>query len=207
MAVRILAFGDSLTEGWCYFGTEFHPYSRKLQILLQSLPLSKSFNIVNRGVSGETTEQMQARLPQVLDKDGPFDLAIVLGGTNDLGLSLDKDGEPLFQRLKSLHETILKGCPLSVALTIPESGFDERFPALREKRFKVNHLLKNYVQARKDKLILCDLSAKLPHNSLNEEDRKRFWHDGLHFSPEGYEKMAEIIFEDIKHHFMKVEES
>ena len=95
--VRILAFGDSLTEGWCHSGTKFHPYTRKLQSLIQSL--SKSVDIVNKGVSGETTEQMSDRLPLVLNKDGPFDLVIILGGTNDIGLSFNKDGEPLFGRL------------------------------------------------------------------------------------------------------------
>lgn len=205
--VRILAFGDSLTEGWCYFGTTFHPYSSKLQILLQSLPVSKPFSVVNRGVSGETTEGMQTRLPRVLDEDGLFDLAIILGGTNDLGGSLDNNADPLFERLKSLHEMILKECPLSVAITIPESGFDERYPALREKRSKVNQLLKGYVQANGDRMILCDLSVKLPHNSLSEEDRIRFWHDGLHFSPDGYDRMAEVIFEDIKQYFINFDES
>ena len=111
MAVRILAFGDSLTEGWTNFGREFHPYSCKLHSLLQSICKSKSFNIVNRGISGETTDQMKTRLPRVLDKDGPFELVIILGGTNDLGYSFDKDGESLFQRLRSLHEMALKNQP------------------------------------------------------------------------------------------------
>lgn len=206
MAVRILAFGDSLTEGWCSFGAKFHPYTSKLQSLLQSLCKSKSFNIVNRGVSGETTDQMNSRLPVVLDKDGPLDLVIILGGTNDLGFSLDKDGEPLFQRLRSLHEIALKQCPVSVAITIPESGFDERSAVLGEKRTKVNELLKNYVQDCAGKMLVSDLSSKLPHNSLSEQDRRKFWHDELHFSPAGYDRMAEIIFDDIKHHFVKVEE-
>lgn len=207
MAVRILAFGDSLTEGWYSFGTKFHPYTCKLQSLLESLSTSKSFNIVNKGVSGETTDQMNARLPLVVGRDGPFDLAIILGGTNDLGFSFEKDGEPLFQRLRSLHEIALKHCPLSVAVTIPESGFDERFVVLKEKRSRVNSLLQNYVQDHGDKMLLSDLSAKLPHSSLSEEDRRRFWDDDLHFSPAGYDRMAEIIFEDIKHYFMKVEQA
>jgi len=206
-AFRILAFGDSLTEGWCSFGEKFHPYTCKMQSLLQSVFKSRSFHIVNRGVSGETSAQMNARLPVVLDKEGPFDLAIILGGTNDLARSIDKDGEPLFQRLRSLHEIALKHCPVSVAVTIPETGLDESFAVMREKRSKVNELLKNYVQDRGAKMIVSDLSIKLPHNSLSEEDRRKFWDDAAHFSPAGYDRMAEIIFEDIKHHFLNVEES
>lgn len=204
---RILAFGDSLTEGWCDFGTKFHPYTRKLQTLIPSL--SKSVDVVNRGVSGETTKQMSERLPLVFNKDGPFDLVTILGGTNDLGLSLNKDGEPLFRRLRSLHELALQHTPLSVAVTIPETGYEamDRFTALREKRLQVNALLKQYVQDCGSKIILSDLSAKLPRKSLSHEDRTKFWADDLHLTPAGYDRMGEIIFEDIKHYFIESEET
>lgn len=205
--VRILAFGDSLTEGWCDFGTRFHPYTRKVHSLIQSL--SKSVDVVNRGVSGETTDQMRERLPLVLNKEGPFDLVIILGGTNDLGLSLNKDGEPLFGRLRSLHELALRYSPLTVAVTIPETGYEviNRFTAVREKRLNVNALLKKYVQDCDSKIILSDLSAKLPRESLSHEDRRKFWADDLHLTPAGYDRMGEIIFEDIKHCFIECEET
>ena len=204
--VRILAFGDSLTEGWCDFGTKFHPYTRNLQTLIQSL--SKSVDVVNMGVSGETTAQMSERLPLVLNKHGPFDLVIILGGTNDLGLSLNKDGEPLFRRLSSLHELARRYSPLSVAVTIPETGYEamDRFTALREKRLQVNALLKEYVQDCGSKIILSDLAAKLPRESLSREDCTKFWADDLHLTPAGYDRMGEIIFEDIKHCVIESEE-
>lgn len=207
-AFRILAFGDSLTEGWCDFGSKFHPYTRKLQSLIQSLSNAKSVDVVNRGVSGETTDQMNSRLGLVLDKDGPFDLVIILGGTNDLGFSLNKDGEPLFRRLRSLHELALRHSPLSVAVTIPETGYEalDQFTALREKRLQVNNLLKNYVQDYDSKMLLCDLSTKLPRKFLSDEDRRKFWADDLHFTPAGYDRMGEIIFENIKHRFVESKE-
>ena len=114
MTIRILAFGNSLTEGWCEFGTRFHPYALKLQNLMESECKTESIDIVNKGVSGETTDEMNARLPEVLDEGGPFDIVIILGGTNDLGMRLDEDGEPLFSRLRSLHELAL----LTVSHTI-----------------------------------------------------------------------------------------
>ena len=126
---------------------------------------------------------MSERLPLVLNKDGPFDLVIILGGTNDLGLSLNKDGEPLFRRLRSLHELALRHSPLSVAVTIPETGYEamDRFTALREKRSQVNALLKQYVQDCGSKIILSDLSTKLPRKSLSHEDGRKFW-AGARFS-------------------------
>ena len=74
--VRILAFGDSLTEGWCDYGTKFHPYTCKLPTLIQSVSKSVKVDVVNKGVSGETTDQMEERLPLVLNKNGPFDLGL-----------------------------------------------------------------------------------------------------------------------------------
>lgn len=207
-AFRILAFGDSLTEGWCDFGTKFHPYTAKLQSLTRSISKVKTVDVVNRGVSGETTDQMNSRLGLVLDKDGPFDLVIILGGTNDLGFPLNNDGKPLFGRLRSLHELALRHSSLSVAVTIPETGYEtiDRFTAVREKRLQVNNLLKNYVQDCGSKMLLCDLSTKLPRQSLSEEDRRKLWADDLHFSAAGYDRMGEIIFEDIKHCFIESEQ-
>jgi lysophospholipase L1-like esterase len=35
-------------------------------------------------------------------------------------------------------------------------------------------------------------------HSLSEEDRKLYWDDGIHFTPKGYERFGELIFEVIK---------
>ena len=96
-----------------------------------------------------------------------------------------------------------------MAVTIPETGYEaeERFAVLTEKRSRVNDLLKNFVQECGDKMLLSDLSAKLPHNSLSDEDKRKYWNDQLHFSPAGYDRMAEIIFEDVKHLFAEGEET
>ncbi|PFX33544.1 hypothetical protein AWC38_SpisGene1595 [Stylophora pistillata] len=159
------------------------------------------FDMFERGVSGETTDQVNTRLPVVLDKDGPFDIVIILGGTNDLGVPLDKNGEPLFRRLRSLHELALQHSPLSVAVTIPETGYEtvDEYTVVREKRLQVNALLKNFVQQHGDRMLLSDLATKLPPESLSDEDRRTFWADHLHFSLAGYDRMGATIFEDIRH--------
>lgn len=50
-----------------------------------------------------------------------------------------------------------------------------------------------------NKIILCDLAEKFPQQNLSSEDLEKFWSDGLHFTEEGYNKMAQIIYEDMKH--------
>jgi len=62
---RILCFGDSLTEGYYYFGLKLHPYTNKLSQLLKENGKT-DVQVYNFGVSGESTEEMERRLPKIL---------------------------------------------------------------------------------------------------------------------------------------------
>ena len=196
---RILAFGDSLTEGWCHFGLKFHPYTSRLKELLRSSS-NRACELINKGRSGETTDEMVSRLARVLSTEGPFHLAIILGGTNDLGQSWET-ANPLFERLKSLHETVLEHGATSVAVTIPETGYEEmeQYAFAKKKRNKINELLGTYAADSNGKVVLCDFAAKFPRHSLKPDELERLWNDGLHLTPAGYDRMAEIIYEVIRH--------
>lgn len=66
--IRILAIGDSLTEGYTAEagrGIVFHPYTEKLREILKEevaksthTKASVELEVVNRGISGETTNEM-----------------------------------------------------------------------------------------------------------------------------------------------------
>lgn len=49
---RVLAFGDSLTEGYYNYGRSVHPYSKNLQDLVDH-HFPNTFEIVALGVPGE----------------------------------------------------------------------------------------------------------------------------------------------------------
>lgn len=49
----VLAFGDSLTQGWHHHGLKKHPYALKLQELVDAAFGEKTFGIVALGVPGE----------------------------------------------------------------------------------------------------------------------------------------------------------
>jgi lysophospholipase L1-like esterase len=71
--IRILAFGDSLTEGYCMNergGLMFHPYTKELERLLETQFPSLRIEVVNRGVSGELATSMPHRLEQWLHDPG-----------------------------------------------------------------------------------------------------------------------------------------
>lgn len=90
-----------------------------------------------------------------------------------------------------------------MAVTIPEMDCEEsnRPPCLhtRLERKYINEKLRHYARTN-DFTILCDLAEKFPRYSLTDEERKQLWEEGLHMKPAGYERMAEIIYQDLLEH-------
>ncbi|EDO48313.1 predicted protein [Nematostella vectensis] len=195
---QILAFGDSLTEGYYRMGFGFHPYSIKLQGLLQSLPAS-NYEIITSGWSGKTTTDLETHLRKELRKKS-FDIGIILAGTNDLGVKEPEEGKPLFGRIKYLHELFLKHNKntKTVALTLPETGYELSVTWVREKRKNVNEMLKAYSDESAGRVVICDFAEEFPRERLCEEELNKFWDDGLHLTPQGYDRMAEIIFDALR---------
>ncbi|MDR1614544.1 MAG: arylesterase [Campylobacteraceae bacterium] len=70
----ILAFGDSLTEG--YGAKEDESYPVRLGKIL-------NMQVINAGISGEVTQKGAARLPSLLDEIKP-DIVILCHGGNDI---------------------------------------------------------------------------------------------------------------------------
>jgi lysophospholipase L1-like esterase len=129
----ILAFGDSLTEGYerTNRGVKFHPYTIHLNAKLMHHYFKS--NAVESGLSGERTTSMIPRLKEAL-KDNLWSngqmqsqvrLTIILGGTNDLGKSMRHEphwsAQDTIARLTELYNIALEG-----------SGDYEISPALRE---------------------------------------------------------------------------
>ena len=95
---RILCYGDSLTAGFHAGGKQFSPYGAVLQDSLRSLGVQAEISIC--GISGHRSDQFLAEinapvtarditgksgkgLAYMLDKEGPYDLVILMAGTND----------------------------------------------------------------------------------------------------------------------------
>ncbi|XP_031561161.1 uncharacterized protein LOC116297137 [Actinia tenebrosa] len=206
--VRILAFGDSLTQGHTYQLTHFHPYTHRLRQLLQEHK-SVKFDVDNAGITGEfVRDQMTKRLPLLLRKNGPYNLIIILGGTNDLGDFNPGEEKALFKEIVSLHDIAHEHGAKTLLLTIPESDYIFKDMGANgtsyikedgEKgRILINGMLRDFAKENDD-VTLCDLDQEHRHTNLKEEEKVKYWDDGLHYTPEGYDRMGEIIFEKIKH--------
>ena len=200
--IRILAIGDSLTAGYYNYGCEFHPYAKHLTDLLDSANISVQIN--EKGNSGElVVPQMLNRLRKILQYDEPYDWVIILGGTNDVCTRVS--AETVFKEgLQPMYEACLNRTDRKMklaAMTVIENAFNAPTSKDDENRQLLNTMIRDYVAQSKDqdRIFLVDLEKGIPYHSLRDQkEKKRFYDDGLHLTPTGYDLMAKLIFDVIK---------
>ena len=216
--MNVLCFGDSLTSGYYNHGRGKHPYSIRLNQLLNPGGAHR-YAIVTRGVIGEMAHgSMTKRLPKVLNEGTRFDWVLILGGTNDVAhvKNFGDDEEftsqlisvwspKIVKDIKQLHEIARQYGARTVLMTIPETAYElwPEFRSIRNMRLSVNAALRQYATQVRDTTVLCDLAIKLPRSTLSKELRKVYWNDHIHMNPIGYNKMADIIEQCIRPYLSK----
>ena len=175
---RVLAFGDSLTAGFVRGDPTFHPYANALQTSLErwAEQSENEVTVDHVGKPGWTSEQLYGILPG----DLPYDVIIILAGTNDLGFG--SSAEAIISHLRSLHDVSLqRGVYHTMALAIPPSAFQQRDERARLKAATVNSALKSWSDPR-----ITFVPFPFPYDSSDSK-----WHsDGLHLSKEGYDELG-----------------
>ncbi len=171
---KILAFGDSLTAGPGVSREEAYP--AQLQKRLDKVGLR--YQVVNAGVSGETTAGGLRRVPWVLN--GRPTLVILELGANDglRGLSLEQTRanlEAIIRRFRDAQvEVVLAGMKLPPNYgTEYTQGFEGLFPALA-RQYRLS-------------LIPFFLAGVAARPELNQAD-------GIHPTAEGYRLVADTVF-------------
>ncbi|MFL6468421.1 MAG: arylesterase [Pyrinomonadaceae bacterium] len=176
---KIVAFGDSLTAGFGLEETESYPY------LLQQKLNAEGYNyeVVNAGVSGETSLGGLERIDWTLQNDGVQVLILELGA-NDLlrGLSPAKmkdNLDKIIQKAKAKNVKVLL-CGMLAPPTLGaayQRDFANAFPDLAEKH-KVAYL----------PFLLDTIALK---KELNQAD-------GIHPNAQGTRIMMENIYKELK---------
>ena len=115
----LVCFGDSLTAG---YGTEHgHSYPDYLQKDLDQLHFK--YRVVNEGVSGNTTKDGVARLPEVL-KLHPVIAVVEFGGNDGLrGLPISQTRANLDRIVRTLHQAGIAVVLAGITLP-PQYGAD-----------------------------------------------------------------------------------
>ena len=165
-------------------------------------------DVVIHGVCGETTQDMRTRFQsQVLD---PLpQVVIILGGTNDLGLS--HPSAIIFENLQFFYEKAQIRGILPVAVTIPSLREDiwqddasadthvkgEISPALQQAialRVKLNQQIQEHGKQRKFPVIdWFAETCESPTQALALE----YSNDGLHLNVAGYRTLAELLWTQV----------
>lgn len=161
----ILAFGDSLTVG--VGASDESNYPSTLERLANR-------NVVNAGISGETTREGLDRLPGVMDDVNPK-LVILLEGGNDI------------LRNKSLDQT--KQNLAEMINIIQSHGADVILIGVPEKKL-FSSVAPFYTElAQEYNLVFID---ELLSDMLRDNQYKS---DPIHLNAKGYQKLAEEIHE------------
>lgn len=184
MIKKIVCLGDSLTEGYNILENTEWPHL-----------LADKYDVVNKGISGDTTFGMLSRLSRDVLDEMPSHM-IVMGGTNDLFyetpiLHIISQIATMTRHCRKHHIQVIIGIPpVSYDTTKSETIFvngSDHSASLKEYR----DALKNF--CLEDGHLFMDFNE-----GLSEMD---FLDDGLHPSEQGHKTMALNvlrILEDIK---------
>jgi lysophospholipase L1-like esterase len=172
---RIVAMGDSLTaSGIAVISPTRSSYQSRGYTTYAAIKSDNKFYMPidgNKGVSGNTTTDMVNRLGAALALNPA--VAIVLGGTNDLGTSATS--ETIINNLRRLHNGFIAVRARVIAITIfPRFGANAPTPANEIKRLEVNTWIR---QQASDNLIVIDAETL-----MNDAG---YYYDGLHLNSVG----------------------
>ena len=212
--LNIVCFGDSLTLGYQSPTSrtpfvEAIPYGDYVQERLGTRGL-----VVTHGVCGETTQDMRLRFQREVLNPGPH-VAIILGGTNDLGCGITPDA--ILDNLMFFYDQAKAQEILPVAVTVPSlrdnSGQDDNdetsqsgqgVTAAVEQaialRVILNHSIKECGHTQQFPVVdwftaTCESQAR----ALAPE----FSNDGLHLNTAGYRKLAELVWNQVLEDLLK----
>ena len=177
---RIVLVGDSITEGWTEFNPEFFQEN----------------NMINRGISGQTTPQMLIRFKQDAVHLNPK-IIIINGGTNDIwGNTGPSTPEMIIDNLCSMAEIAAKN-DINVALStiLPVYKYPESDDIIDPPKTisLINSVLLDYCKQN-------DLNFLDYYTPMVDEKKglnSNYGTDGVHPNKEGYNVMENVVREAI----------
>jgi lysophospholipase L1-like esterase len=216
LTLKIVCFGDSLTLGYQSPTlrsplVENIPYGNYLQDWLDDRGC-----VLVHGVCGETTQDMRLRFQEDVLAHLP-QVAIILGGTNDLGWGTSPP--VIFENLRVFYEQAQAHGILPVAVTVPSLRDDIEQDDVFEKgqslrgispvveraialRVVLNQAIKDLSRERQFPVVDWFAATCEPKTQVLTS---KYSNDGLHLTTAGYRKLAEMIWEQVLEDLLKKE--
>jgi len=196
---RILAFGDSVTEGQTILSNDPYDlssppetaYPTVLRQLLSARYTDQTITVFNRGRSGEQASMALSRFISVFVDDAP-DVVVLMEGYNDFHRS-GGDVAGIANAVAGISELAgearRRGARVFICTLAP--GRPGRIAIQRSALDFINDRFRQV--ARSEGAVLVDVfSALLPEVNANVSI------DGLHLTPLGYRRVAETVFAAIR---------
>ena len=197
---RIMAFGDSLTEGvvqppagmasiLAFSADAGLPvsYPFKLQTIENARYSSQTITVLNEGIGGRHALDDRQRFTDDLSAAGQLDVVLLMEGDNDLAFLTTLSGGALTAGITAIVNAMedmvrsaqQRGVTPFVA-TLPDQRGGKSAAALIA---PYNAALRTMIA--KKGAVLVDVNAQLPLSYIGQ--------DGLHPTEDGYQKLAEIF--------------
>jgi lysophospholipase L1-like esterase len=188
--IRIVALGDSTTAGTPGYLSplEVPPAGRgdvTSQYAWWLTQKHPEWEVLNRGVNGERTDQIAARFTRDVLEAAPL-IVIIIAGVNDVYQGLPAK-HPIEYLREMYSSAVDAGIDVVAGSVLP---FNTATPDQNARMREVNDWIRNYA-ARASRMAFVDTrrAATHPRNNGRLCDSP----DGLHPSADGYRRVAEAL--------------
>jgi lysophospholipase L1-like esterase len=197
LMITIVALGDSTTAGTPAFKSPIEAppngsgnvQSQYSYWLMQAHP---DWQVLNRGVNGERTDQIRARFARDAAAPKPG-VVVIIAGVNDVyqGRSV----ESAERELEAMYDTARAARIIVVAGSI--IPFNVATADQNARMHTINDWIRTYVAAHAGAMVFCDTRAAVA--APGQPDRLVSSPDDLHPTPDGYKRMAAALEPAITH--------
>ena len=189
-AVTIVAIGDSTTAGTPGFKSpiESPPNGAgniESQYSYWLMKTHADWQVLNRGVNGERSDQIRARFTRDVLAAKPT-VVVIIAGVNDMyqgraAQVVERELEAMYDAARAAKIPVVAG----TILPYNSAGADENARMLA-----VNRWIRDYGATHAD-VVFCDTRGAV--SVPGQPDGLVSSPDGLHPSPEGYKQMADAL--------------
>ena len=189
--ITIVALGDSTTAGTPAFRSPIeappdgsgNAESQYAYWLMQAQP---DWQVLNRGVNGERTDQIRARFARDAAAAKPA-VVVIIAGVNDVyqgrsAQSAERELEAMYDAARAARIAVVAGSIIPFNLASADQN---------ARMHAINDWIRRYTADHTGHMVFCDTRVAVA--APGQPDRLASSPDDLHPSPDGYKRMAAAL--------------
>jgi acyl-CoA thioesterase-1 len=189
--ITIVALGDSTTAGTPAFKSPIEAppngsgnvESQYAHWLMQA---HRDWQVLNRGVNGERSDQIRARFARDAAAAKPA-VVVIIAGVNDVyqgrsAASVEHELEAIYDAARAANITVVAGSIIPYNVATPDQN---------ARMHAINDWIRAYAASHATRVVFCDTRAAVA--APGQPDRLLSSPDDLHPTPDGYRRMANAL--------------